>query len=103
MPGILAHRLATIATMDRRVVPEGGRIAADGAHAGLPARDGAGAARWRRRSGGLVGDGHPAFAVPAGVRGPVCTRRRTDVMISFFVERCHGCLAQLVERRPYKA
>jgi ATP-binding cassette subfamily B multidrug efflux pump len=60
----IAHRLSTLARMDRVVVLEGGRVVEQGPHAELLARDGTYAALWRRQSGGFVGaeDGHPAFA-----------------------------------------
>ncbi|PJN96844.1 multidrug ABC transporter ATP-binding protein [Amaricoccus sp. HAR-UPW-R2A-40] len=58
----IAHRLSTIARMDRIVVLEDGRIAEEGRHADLLARDGLYARFWRRQSGGFLDCGAP---VPA--------------------------------------
>ncbi len=49
----IAHRLSTLARMDRIVVMEQGRIAEQGAHAALLAADGVYARLWRRQSGGF--------------------------------------------------
>src|SRR5271168_375305 len=50
----IAHRLATIARMDRLVVLDRGRIAEEGTHAQLLAHNGIYARLWRRQSGGFA-------------------------------------------------
>ncbi|MDP5309011.1 ABC transporter ATP-binding protein [Paracoccus spongiarum] len=50
----IAHRLSTIAAMDRLVVMDRGRIAEQGSHAELLARDGLYARLWARQSGGFL-------------------------------------------------
>ena len=51
----IAHRLSTIARMDRILVLDDGRIAEDGSHAQLLARNGLYARFWNRQSGGFIG------------------------------------------------
>lgn len=51
----IAHRLSTIAQMDRIILLEEGRIAEEGTHADLLARNGLYARFWARQSGGFIG------------------------------------------------
>ncbi len=50
----VAHRLSTIAAMDRLVVMDQGRIAEEGTHRELLASGGLYAALWERQSGGFL-------------------------------------------------
>ena len=50
----IAHRLSTLAAMDRLIVLDSGRIVEEGSHAELLRRDGIYAGLWARQSGGFV-------------------------------------------------
>ncbi|MFD8211797.1 ABC transporter ATP-binding protein [Streptomyces sp. NPDC059695] len=62
---VVAHRLSTVATMDRLVVLDRGRIVEQGTHRELLAAEGAYAKLWQHQSGGFLDD-TPAPA--AGLR-----------------------------------
>ncbi|MFF3561426.1 ABC transporter ATP-binding protein [Streptomyces sp. NPDC002574] len=53
---VVAHRLSTVATMDRLVVLDHGRIVEQGTHQDLLASDGAYAKLWQHQSGGFLDD-----------------------------------------------
>jgi ATP-binding cassette subfamily B protein len=54
---VVAHRLSTIANLDRILVFDAGRIVEDGTHAQLLAKRGAYFALWSRQSHGFLSDG----------------------------------------------
>lgn len=59
----IAHRLSTLARMDRIVVLDAGQIIEEGSHAQLIARGGLYASLWQHQSGGrLTGGEHSSFA-----------------------------------------
>ncbi|MFE1290370.1 ABC transporter ATP-binding protein [Streptomyces sp. NPDC058751] len=53
---VVAHRLSTVAGMDRLVVLDRGKIVEQGTHQELLASDGAYAKLWRHQSGGFIDD-----------------------------------------------
>lgn len=53
---VVAHRLSTVATMDRLVVLDRGRIVEEGSHRELLAAEGAYAKLWQHQSGGFLDD-----------------------------------------------
>ena len=61
----IAHRLSTLARMDRIVVLDSGRILEEGSHQQLIARGGLYASLWQHQTGGrLQGGEHSSFAPP---------------------------------------
>ncbi|MFF7709208.1 ATP-binding cassette domain-containing protein [Pseudomonas sp. NPDC007930] len=52
----IAHRLSTVAAMDRLIVMDQGRIIEQGSHAELLARNGTYARLWQHQSGGFLGE-----------------------------------------------
>jgi ATP-binding cassette subfamily B protein len=53
---VIAHRLSTVAGLDRIVVLEGGAIIEDGSHDDLLEQDGEYASLWARQSGGFIAE-----------------------------------------------
>jgi ATP-binding cassette subfamily B protein len=73
---VVAHRLSTVADMDRLVVLDRGRVVEQGSHGELLAADGAYARLWRHQSGGFLDEnappdleGTPLTAGPGGLPG----------------------------------
>ena len=52
----IAHRLSTLALMDRIVVIDGGRLAEEGTHKELLAKQGLYYRLWTLQTGGFLGD-----------------------------------------------
>ena len=51
----IAHRLSTVAALDRVIVLDDGRIVEEGTHEELTRRGGLYAQLWKRQSGGFLG------------------------------------------------
>ncbi|WEH38427.1 ABC transporter ATP-binding protein [Streptomyces sp. AM 2-1-1] len=68
---VVAHRLSTVATMDRLVVLDRGRIVEQGTHQELLTADGAYAKLWQHQSGGFLDETTPADPVADRVADPV--------------------------------
>ena len=67
---VVAHRLSTIAHLDRILVFEAGRIVEDGSHAELLRRRGAYWRLWREQTGGFLPDGPDGEPVPRDAGEP---------------------------------
>lgn len=61
---VVAHRLSTVATMDRLVVLDRGQIVEQGSHDELLARDGAYAKLWQHQSGGFLDESPERAELP---------------------------------------
>ncbi|MDR6978326.1 ATP-binding cassette subfamily B protein [Streptomyces sp. 3330] len=79
---VVAHRLSTVAGMDRLVVLDRGRVVEEGSHAALLAADGAYAKLWQHQSGGFLGESAEAEPVDLAVAGhtvlPVAAEPASD-------------------------
>lgn len=65
---VVAHRLSTVATMDRLVVLDRGRIVEQGTHQELLTAEGAYAKLWQHQSGGFLEDDPVPTDLPLGSR-----------------------------------
>jgi ATP-binding cassette subfamily B protein len=75
---VVAHRLSTIAHLDRILVFDEGRIVEDGTHRQLLARRGDYHALWSRQSDGFLPEGDQVAAVTTTTPAPVISLQTTD-------------------------
>jgi ATP-binding cassette, subfamily B, bacterial len=78
---VVAHRLSTIAHLDRILVFDAGRIVEDGSHAQLLAAGGLYETLWTRQAGGFLPDSSDSAAEVAGVGGGTGQSRRYSPII----------------------
>ncbi|WP_062203792.1 ABC transporter ATP-binding protein [Aureimonas sp. AU12] len=75
----VAHRLSTIAALDRLIVIDRGRIIEEGSHAELIAREGLYASLWRRQAGGFLDAGDETAAMESEVDTKTPATRTDDL------------------------
>jgi ATP-binding cassette subfamily B protein len=78
---VVAHRLSTIAHLDRILVFDAGRIVEDGSHAQLLAAGGLYETLWTRQAGGFLPDSSDSVAEVAGRGGGSGQTRRYSPII----------------------
>jgi len=78
---VVAHRLSTIAHLDRILVFNDGRIVEDGSHAELLAAGGLYETLWTRQAGGFLPDSRDSDAEVAGLGGASGQSRRYSPII----------------------
>ena len=79
---VVAHRLSTIAHLDRILVFDAGRIVEDGSHAELLAAGGLYETLWTRQAGGFLPDSSDALTEVAGPGGVTGQSRRSSPIIT---------------------
>jgi ATP-binding cassette subfamily B protein len=67
---VVAHRLSTVAGMDRLVVLDHGRVVEQGSHEELLTAQGAYARLWQHQSGGFLGESDQQNSTPHQATGP---------------------------------